>query len=1042
MEIKYNEKRELFDSDLSNIGGINFTFREADVASCIIHNRGEKKIASLLNISPRTVSAHAHNIMLKLGCNSREGIIDFLEKSGKITLIRKYYLHLLVENSFIEHLLKVGKLVNRQGASYRICPEDNIASNDFLSFKQIKDHLKLANVKESENSEYVLCLLDKIGNSKVDPNSIFLLFKTSNEAQNENCVNFSSPEEYYFSIFKLLEIIVKDQGIGKILSDMKVDFQTINNSWDRVSYQKPENHVSINQIYISKILKKPIFIVIGVFALLGIFWSGYKIKNYFNKNLENISFGSDLPVLERNKFLMRPTIIEEIKNKFGRKKGIQTVALVGIGGSGKTTIARQYARESGAEIVWEINTESVETIVSSFQRLAYAICSSPEERAEISQIQELQDLDERKRRILFFLRSAIKNYSSWLLIYDQVKDFHGIMKYFPHDEAVWGEGKILITTSNTNIIHSSYISDENVIHIPELNAEEKFKLFVSIIGQNQKITDILKTEYKQCLKNIPPFPLDVSIAAHYVKETQVTCSKYLKYTDPVAQKKFLSTQKNLLRDIGNYSKTRYDIITLPVDHIVKISSDFRDLLFFVSLLDGNNIPKELLSNYKDDVVVDSFLYELKNFSITTQETEKSALTFSIHSSTQDIISSYFSYNFSDAKIYLQLPKMVIALETYMTSIIKVKDLSKIRLVVPHIEKFLSHNICTDLDKAKLNNKLGGCYFHLAAYDKARSVLQKAKITYSKNYGNNHINTAQAVAKLGAVERNSGNYKKAQEFLEQAIVIFKKHYDKNHEDLAWISVCLGSVYRHTGQYDKSIKLLQDGFRIYSKLFGATSIKATKASAYLANIYKDLGDYEQARILLKNALVSYTKRYGKNHTKTAWISANLASVYRCMGEYDKALELLNFAKGIYNKNYTENSMESAWVLGHIGATYSEMGKAQKAEKLLIQSIEIYENHTNKDNIVIAWLKFHLGKVYRSLKEYDKSQQVLEESIAINKQYYGPKHIKTAQVMVSLADSFIKQGKVVEAKILLQEALENLSEKNHPGQYEAIKLLNSLQ
>jgi len=82
----YSKTRELYDSYLNNIKDINFTHREIDIIACVLHNRGEKKTASLLSISPRTVSAHIHNVMLKLGCNSREHLIDFIEKSGKLLL--------------------------------------------------------------------------------------------------------------------------------------------------------------------------------------------------------------------------------------------------------------------------------------------------------------------------------------------------------------------------------------------------------------------------------------------------------------------------------------------------------------------------------------------------------------------------------------------------------------------------------------------------------------------------------------------------------------------------------------------------------------------------------------------------------------------------------------------------------------------------------------------------------------------------------------------------------------------------------------------
>ena len=74
--------------ELQSIKDKNFTIREIDIIACLIHNRGEKKIADLLSISPRTVSAHVRNIMQKLTCNSREGIIDFVEKSGKLNLLK------------------------------------------------------------------------------------------------------------------------------------------------------------------------------------------------------------------------------------------------------------------------------------------------------------------------------------------------------------------------------------------------------------------------------------------------------------------------------------------------------------------------------------------------------------------------------------------------------------------------------------------------------------------------------------------------------------------------------------------------------------------------------------------------------------------------------------------------------------------------------------------------------------------------------------------------------------------------------------------
>jgi DNA-binding CsgD family transcriptional regulator len=66
------KKKLLYNQYLNTISNIYFTYREIDVIACVLHNRGEKKIASLLNVSPRTVGTHIRNILQKLAKGTRE----------------------------------------------------------------------------------------------------------------------------------------------------------------------------------------------------------------------------------------------------------------------------------------------------------------------------------------------------------------------------------------------------------------------------------------------------------------------------------------------------------------------------------------------------------------------------------------------------------------------------------------------------------------------------------------------------------------------------------------------------------------------------------------------------------------------------------------------------------------------------------------------------------------------------------------------------------------------------------------------------------
>ena len=82
------------------ISNKRLTNREIDVIACLVGGRSNKKAASFLGISPKTIENHIHNIMLKLGCASRESIIDFLEKSEEFSSLKEHYLSILIKVIF------------------------------------------------------------------------------------------------------------------------------------------------------------------------------------------------------------------------------------------------------------------------------------------------------------------------------------------------------------------------------------------------------------------------------------------------------------------------------------------------------------------------------------------------------------------------------------------------------------------------------------------------------------------------------------------------------------------------------------------------------------------------------------------------------------------------------------------------------------------------------------------------------------------------------------------------------------------------------
>lgn len=149
---KYGATKFLYKNHLNTIQGIKFTTREIDVLCCVIHNRGDKKIADILSISPKTVSAHIQSIMRKFNCNSRDKIIDSTELSGITGYLREYYLHLTYRNHFESLLNQLSKKLEIKELLFVVdSKEIRNAGKDF--YKIIKDNAATLNCTLTASNE-------------------------------------------------------------------------------------------------------------------------------------------------------------------------------------------------------------------------------------------------------------------------------------------------------------------------------------------------------------------------------------------------------------------------------------------------------------------------------------------------------------------------------------------------------------------------------------------------------------------------------------------------------------------------------------------------------------------------------------------------------------------------------------------------------------------------------------------------------------------------------------------------------------------------
>ncbi|MDX1917296.1 MAG: LuxR C-terminal-related transcriptional regulator [Rickettsiaceae bacterium] len=270
---------------LLEVGGVKFTKRELDVISCIISGKTPGAIANFLStreksIELRTVHTHISNIRRKIEGTSRGSIIEFIEKSNKISKVREYYLSLLMQNEFYKYLHEFTTIVKNKIEEIRIIlyrsedlkPEAEIAlaqpeeSNFDKNMRALSERLvsdfKILQIKTTLEISYIFTSIENMQQS-IDPkiciinippvsiqsidknhniNSLILLYQNydlanikspqdesleENKSKDSNYIITTDYKNYYFLYLDILKKLLKAESAtmstleAKILSAYK-----------------------------------------------------------------------------------------------------------------------------------------------------------------------------------------------------------------------------------------------------------------------------------------------------------------------------------------------------------------------------------------------------------------------------------------------------------------------------------------------------------------------------------------------------------------------------------------------------------------------------------------------------------------------------------------------------------------------------------------------------------------------------------------------------------------------------------------------------
>ncbi|KAK3983779.1 P-loop containing nucleoside triphosphate hydrolase protein [Cladorrhinum sp. PSN332] len=486
-------------------------------------------------------------------------------------------------------------------------------------------------------------------------------------------------------------------------------------------------------------------------------------------------------------------------------KESRKVAIVGLGGVGKTQVALQLAywtkkHRPEFSVFW-VPVLSKATFEQAFTAMARKLSIKSGDKDE--------DLKESVRRYL-----SSEAAGPWLLVVDNADDGNilfgsadmpgGISEYLPQS----GDGLTLFTTRSREVAVSVVGSD--VIDMHQMDPPEANEFFMNSLIQKNPGPTCDEAATAALLKELVYHPLAIAQAAAYINAKQVPVAEYVKLLHSTPQN-VIGLMGKEFRDHTRYPESQNAVATtwlISFDQIRKSGNAAADLLSFISCIEPKGIPQSLLPGSEPIEQLDA-IGTLCAYAFLTRRGDSKIFDMHslVHLATRIWVQREDRTVTTDKKGIRHLAE-VFPFDDYVNR-------ERWREYLPHASRLLQHSKELDIEeKSELLVRVGRCLMVDGRIKEATRSLEEAYHWRNRHLAKDHPHRLASQHTLAMAYQANGQIKEAIELLEQAIELLEQVVTIRAQTLAEDHPSrlasqheLARAYQANGQIKEAIELLE-------------------------------------------------------------------------------------------------------------------------------------------------------------------------------------------------------------------------------------------
>ncbi|PCD25790.1 hypothetical protein AU210_012226 [Fusarium oxysporum f. sp. radicis-cucumerinum] len=597
--------------------------------------------------------------------------------------------------------------------------------------------------------------------------------------------------------------------------------------------------------------------------------------------------GRVIPYPRNEDLVHRPGLIDRLDELLPQSVGSRSAALWGLGGSGKTQIALDYAyrrcdTDDKCCVFW-VHADNEATFTSDYKTIGKKL--GVDERLDGSDL-------------LDAVCSAIEARSKWVMVVDNADDLRlfgvgqqandeemndTLYKYVPHGSQGRYYGRV-----ETRILSARLLDRLAVLQGDSSTVEREAGV------------DALLEEL-QCL------PLAISQAGAYMRRMSMTAEQYLGF---LRQGK---TRWDMLKasDADRHRRPEVSNSMLETSRIstkrIRAESEMSyRMLHVVAYVDSQDIPYELIAavadrcdNDKEDSVKQATEIEvleaitrLKEFSfLRLRQTEQGERRYEMHKLVQEAL----RYG------------------------LRVRGT---------IEKILGETLSTENESENSEAYYAGTTLQIvdglfppsepSSWARCEQYMKHAiRVGDWAEVSRMEVKAATLLQRVSYFLYDRGRWREREPVDSRAWVLRRKVLGEKHPDTIRSMADLAATYHAQGRHDEDEEIAIKVLELRREVLGEKHLDTIRSMAALATTYHEQGRYVEAEGIDQEVLDLRRELLGEKHPDTIRSLAELATTYHAQGRYDEALQLHQTALGLRRHVLVENHPDTMQSVAYLAS-----------------------------------------------------------------------------------------------------------------------------